>query len=190
MRLSFVNEATRLSDYSGANLTDVLKGVGLDNRIGSHYFRPSPSWGGSCFPKDLVEINNFYDQAKLNLPLISNIIGSNEEHLQWTINQLLSLKINNSLKRIVLVGAAFKEDTDDLRNSPTLDIYNILNEMGEEVLILDTEIEVPQHQSVGQLEEVPANSLLSIMYPLKEELNMNLSNYAKENECIIYYPWG
>ena len=190
LRLSFVNEATRLSDYSGANLTDVLKGVGLDNRIGSHYFRPSPSWGGSCFPKDLVEINNFYDQAKLNLPLISNIIGSNEEHLQWTINQLLSLKINNSLKRIVLVGAAFKEDTDDLRNSPTLDIYNILNEMGEEVLILDTEIEVPQHQSVGQLEEVPANSLLSIMYPLKEELNMNLSNYAKENECIIYYPWG
>ena len=46
MRLSFVNEATRLSDYSGANLVDVLKGVGLDNRIGSHYFRPSPSWGG------------------------------------------------------------------------------------------------------------------------------------------------
>ena len=190
LRLSFVNEATRLSDYSGANLTDVLKGVGLDNRIGSNYFRPSPSWGGSCFPKDLVEVNNFYDKDKLNLPLISNIIGSNEEHLQWTVNQLLSLKKNNSLMGIVLVGAAFKENTDDLRNSPTLDIYNILNEMGEEVLILDTEIEVPKHQSVGQLEEVPSNSLLSIMYPIKEELNMKISNYAKENECIIYYPWS
>ena len=58
MRLSFVNEATRLSSYSGANLVDVLKGVGLDSRIGSHYFRPSPSWGGSCFPKDLVEVND------------------------------------------------------------------------------------------------------------------------------------
>ena len=190
LRLSFVNEATRLSDYSGANLTDVLKGVGLDSRIGSHYFRPSPSWGGSCFPKDLVEVNNFYNQDELNLPLISNIIGSNNEHLQWTINQLLSLKNNNGLKTIVLVGAAFKENTDDLRNSPTLDIYNMLNEMGEEVIILDTEIDVHNYQSIKQLDEVPSNSLLSIMYPLKEELNMNLSNYANNNQCIIYYPWS
>jgi len=190
LRLSFVNEATRLSDYSGANLTDVLKGVGLDSRIGSHYFRPSPSWGGSCFPKDLVEVNNFYNQDELNLPLISNIIGSNNEHLQWTIYQLLSLKNNNGLKTIVLVGAAFKENTDDLRNSPTLDIYNMLNEMGEEVIILDTEIDVPNYQSIKQLDEVPSNSLLSIMYPLKEELNMNLSNYANNNQCIIYYPWS
>tara|TARA_B100000676_G_scaffold148425_1_gene146684 strand:+ start:677 stop:1876 length:1200 start_codon:yes stop_codon:yes gene_type:complete len=190
LRLSFVNEATRLSEYSGANLTDVLKGVGLDSRIGSHYFRPSPSWGGSCFPKDLVEVNNFYNQDELNLPLISNIIGSNEEHLHWTVNQLLSLKKNNGLKRIVLVGAAFKEDTDDLRNSPTLEMYNILNEMGEEVIILDTDIEVTGYQSIKQLDEVAAYSLLSIMYPLKEELNNNISNYAINNECIIYYPWG
>ena len=190
LRLSFVNEATRLSKYSGANLTDVLKGIGLDSRIGSHYFRPSPSWGGSCFPKDLVEVNNFYNQDELNLPLISNIIGSNHEHLHWTINQLLSLKKNNSLKTIVLVGAAFKEDTDDLRNSPTLDIYNVLNELGNEVMILDTEIDVPNYQSVKQLDEVPSNSLLSIMYPLKEELNMKISNYANNNQCIIYYPWS
>ena len=190
LRLSFVNEATRLSDYSGANLTDVLRGVGLDSRIGSHYFRPSPSWGGSCFPKDLVEVNNFYNQDELTLPLISNIIGSNKEHLQWTVNQLLSLKRNNGLKRIVLVGAAFKEDTDDLRNSPTLDIYNALNKMEEEVVIFDTEIDVPNYQSIKQLDEVPAYSLLSIMYPLKEELNKNISNYANNNECIIYYPWS
>jgi len=190
LRLSFVNEATRLSEYSDANLTDVLKGVGLDSRIGSHYFRPSPSWGGSCFPKDLVEVNNFYNQDELNLPLISNIIGSNNEHLQWTVNQLLSLKKNNSLKTIVLVGAAFKEDTDDLRNSPTLDIYKVLKEMEEEVMILDTEIDVPNYKSVKQLDEVPSNSLLSIMYPLKEELSKNISNYANNNECIIYYPWS
>src|SRR6056300_1590784 len=190
MRLSFANEAARLVEYSNANLQDVLKGVGLDSRIGSHYFRPSPSWGGSCFPKDLVEVNNFYNQDELNLPLISNIIDSNNEHLQWTINQLLSLKKNNGLKTIVLVGAAFKEDTDDLRNSPTLDIYNILNEMREEVMILDTEIDVPNYQSIKQLDEVPTNSLLSIMYPLKEELNINISNYANNNECIIYYPWS
>ncbi|GIS45522.1 MAG: hypothetical protein Ct9H90mP17_3650 [Actinomycetota bacterium] len=69
-----MNEATRLINYSGGNLDDVLKRGWPRQRIGQHYFRPSPSWGGSCFPKDLVEVNNFYDKDKLNLPLISNII--------------------------------------------------------------------------------------------------------------------
>ena len=91
LRLSFVNEATRLIDYSGGNLDDVLKGVGLDDRIGQHYFRPSPSWGGSCFPKDLVEVNNFYDKEKLNLPLISNIINSNDIHADWTSENIKEL---------------------------------------------------------------------------------------------------
>ena len=189
MRLSFVNEATRLSDYSGANLTDVLKGVGLDNRIGSHYFRPSPSWGGSCFPKDLVEVNNFYKKDELNLPLISNIIESNNEHLNWTVNQLLSLKNNNNLEKIVLVGAAFKENTDDLRNSPTLDIYKTLDEMGVQVSILDTEIEVPNHNYVSSVEDVDSKSLIAIMYPLNDDLDKKLLDYTSQNDCIIFYPW-
>jgi len=189
MRLSFVNEATRLSSYSGANLIDVLKGVGLDSRIGSHYFRPSPSWGGSCFPKDLVEVNNFYEKDKLKLPLISNIIESNNEHLNWTVNQLLSLKNNNNLEEFVLVGAAFKENTDDLRNSPTLDIYKILDDMGEQVTILDTEIEVPNHNYISSVQDVASKSLISIMYPVNDELDKKLLDYTSQNKCIIYYPW-
>ena len=189
MRLSFVNEATRLSDYSGANLTDVLKGIGLDNRIGSHYFRPSPSWGGSCFPKDLVEVNNFYKKDELNLPLISNIIESNNEHLNWTVNQLLSLKNNNNLEKIVLVGAAFKENTDDLRNSPTLDIYKTLDNMGVQVSILDTEIEVPNHSYVSSVEHVDSKSLIAIMYPLNDDLDKKLLDHSSQNDCIIFYPW-
>jgi len=190
LRLSFVNEATRLADYSGANLVDVLKGVGLDSRIGSHYFRPSPSWGGSCFPKDLVEVNNFYNKEELNLPLISNIIDSNNEHLNWTISQLLNLKKVNSLKSIVLVGAAFKEDTDDLRNSPTLDMYKLLSDVGVDVVILDTEIDVPNHSYVSSVNDVKPNSLMAIMYPQKENFSKELSDYSSKNNCIIYYPWS
>ena len=190
MRLSFANEATRLSEYSGANLKDVLRGIGLDSRIGSHYFRPSPSWGGSCFPKDLVEVNNFYNKEELNLPLISNIINSNNEHLIWTIKQLQSLKNNNNLKKIVLVGAAFKEDTDDLRNSPTISVYKMLMEMGEEVIILDTEIELPDHNNISLITDITKNSLISVMYPLKNDMNSKLVDYASKNECIIYYPWS
>lgn len=190
LRLSFVNEATRLADYSGANLVDVLKGVGLDSRIGSHYFRPSPSWGGSCFPKDLVEVNNFYNKEELNLPLISNIIDSNNEHLNWTISQLLNLKKANSLESIVLVGAAFKEDTDDLRNSPTLDMYKLLSDDGVDVVILDTEIDVPNHSYISSVNDVKPNSLIAIMYPQKENFSKELSDYSSKNNCIIYYPWS
>ena len=190
MRLSFVNEATRLADYSNANLQDVLKGVGLDSRIGSHYFRPSPSWGGSCFPKDLVEVNNFYKKDELNLPLISNIIDSNDEHLEWTVNQLTSLKQNNNLEKIYLVGAAFKENTDDLRNSPTLDIYKILSKMKIEVIILDQEIQVPDHMQISSINDIAPNSLVSIMYPQKDDFSSKLSDFCSENNCVIYYPWS
>ena len=190
MRLSFANEATRLVEYSNANLQDVLKGVGLDTRIGSHYFRPSPSWGGSCFPKDLVEVNNFYNKNELNLPLISNIIESNDEHLKWTINKLISLKQSNNLEKIYLVGAAFKEDTDDLRNSPTLDIYKILSKMEIEVIILDQMIEVPEHSHVSSIDDIASNSLVSIMYPQKDDFISKLNKFCSKNNCVIYYPWS
>jgi len=190
MRLSFANEATRLAEYSNANLQDVLKGVGLDSRIGSHYFRPSPSWGGSCFPKDLIEVNNFYNKNELNLPLISNIIESNDEHLKWTVNQLTSLKQSNNLEKIYLVGAAFKEDTDDLRNSPTLDIYKILSKMEIEVIILDQQIQVTDHSYVSSINDITPNSLVSIMYPQKDDFNSELNEFCSKNNCIIYYPWS
>ena len=190
MRLSFANEATRLVEYSNANLQDVLKGVGLDTRIGSHYFRPSPSWGGSCFPKDLVEVNNFYNKNELNLPLISNIIESNDEHLKWTVEQLISLKQSNNLEKIYLVGAAFKEDTDDLRNSPTLDIYKILSKMEIEVIILDQKIQVPEHSNVSSIKDIASNSLVSIMYPQKDDFISELNKFCSKNNCVIYYPWS
>ena len=190
MRLSFANEATRLVEYSNANLQDVLKGVGLDTRIGSHYFRPSPSWGGSCFPKDLVEVNNFYNKNELNLPLISNIIESNDEHLKWTVDKLISLKQSNNLEKIYLVGAAFKEETDDLRNSPTLDIYKILSKMEIEVIVLDQKIQVPEHSHVSSINDIASNSLVSIMYPQKDDFISKLNKFCSKNNCVIYYPWS
>ena len=73
MRLSFVNEASRLIDALNANQKDVLNGVGLDSRIGQEYFRPSPGWGGSCFPKDVKELQSLSHLSNLNLSLINSI---------------------------------------------------------------------------------------------------------------------
>jgi len=189
LRLSFVNEAARLVNSSGGNLEDVLKGVGMDSRIGDHYFRPSPAWGGSCFPKDLVEVNNFYNPEEVNLPLISNIIESNKIQTKWTTNMLKSIHDEKKLTGIILVGAAFKEDTDDLRNSPTLDIYNQLKSDNFNTKIYDELIKSDEYLSLADFEKLKSPYLIALMYPVKEKLMSKINNIVTATSSFLYIPW-
>ena len=189
LRLSFVNEASRLIDYSKGNQKDVLKGVGLDSRIGSHYFRPSPAWGGSCFPKDLIEVNNFYEDGKISLPLISNIIESNDIQSNWTVEKLILLLNAENMNSILLVGAAFKEDTDDLRNSPTLDIYAKLLEKDVETIIYDEMVELETYNTLENLEDVDEKTLVVLMYPIKATQIDKIETLISKTNSILYTPW-
>ena len=189
MRLSFVNEAARLVNSSGGNLNDVLKGVGMDSRIGQHYFRPSPAWGGSCFPKDVVEVNNFYDPDEVNLPLIANIIESNKIQTQWTANMLKSIHNEKKLNGIILVGAAFKEDTDDLRNSPTIDIYNELLAENMNTMIYDDLIKSEEYLSMEDFEKLEGAHLIALMYPVKENLMSKINTIVSNTNSFLYTPW-
>ena len=189
LRLSFANEAARLVNSSGGNLDDVLKGVGMDSRIGQHYFRPSPAWGGSCFPKDVVEVNNFYDPNKVSLPLIANIIESNKIQTEWTTNMLKSIHDEKKLDGIVLVGAAFKEDTDDLRNSPTLDIYTQLKDNNLNVKIYDELIDSKDFISTEDFENLETPCLIALMYPLKDDLMLKINNIVTRTNSFLYTPW-
>ena len=189
LRLSFVNEAARLINSSGGNLDDVLKGVGMDSRIGQHYFRPSPAWGGSCFPKDLVEVNNFYDPKEVNLPLISNIIESNKIQTQWTTNMLRSIHNEKKLTGIIFVGAAFKEDTDDLRNSPTLDIYNFLKDEDINVKIYDELIQSDEYLTLDDFENLDSPYLIALMYPIKDQLMSKINKIVNNKNSFLYTPW-
>ncbi|MDB4823974.1 nucleotide sugar dehydrogenase [Acidimicrobiia bacterium] len=189
LRLSFVNEAARLIDYSGGNQKDVLKGVGLDSRIGSNYFRPSPAWGGSCFPKDLIEVNNFYNDGAITLPLISNIIDSNIQQTTWTVEKLIKIFNENSLTSIVLIGAAFKEDTDDLRNSPTLDIYRMLEDKEIKTQIYDEMVELDSYDSIEDLNNIADKSLVALMYPVKKQLMEKIESVISKTGSILYTPW-
>ena len=189
LRLSFVNEAARLIDYSDGNQEDVLKGVGLDSRIGSHYFRPSPAWGGSCFPKDLIEVNNFYKEGEVTLPLISNIIESNDIQTKWTVDKLTSILSNENIKSVLLIGAAFKEDTDDLRNSPTLDIYKMLLQKDVNTNIYDEMVELAEYNSVDNLDDISEKTLVVLMYPIKKTLMERVETILSDTNSILYTPW-
>jgi len=174
MRLSYVNEAYRLISDLGGNPDVALRGIGLDNRIGLNYFRPSPGWGGSCFPKDVNEIINTYS-TKFEIPLIGKIVESNDFQQIWIANRLLEISQNNGLKNIILIRAPFKENTDDLRDSPSIKVYEILNKKTENIYIYEDEVDIPKNfRVINAIDEILDNSLYVQMFPDKSDNRQKL----------------
>ena len=187
MRLSFVNEASRLIDALNANQKDVLNGVGLDSRIGQEYFRPSPGWGGSCFPKDVKELQSLSHLSNLNLSLINSINNSNIEHIDWFAKKIKDLVLHNQLKKVILMGASFKENTDDIRYSPSLQIYSKLIESEIDVSIYDENFIFPK--DIKQTTSIMDDSLIVEMYPQEETYNKLKKQIQSMNNLIYFRFW-
>ena len=184
LRLSFVNEASRIVEVLNANQEDVLRGVGLDSRIGLDYFRPSPGWGGSCFPKDVKEIQSLAKNQNLNLPLVQSIINSNDVHIGWFSEKLVDILETNNLQQICLIGASFKENTDDIRHSPTFVIYKKLEQLGINVEIYD--MSVLSDFVLNDINLLKESSLIVEMFPLDDSYNL-LKDKIKKLKNIVYY---
>ena len=184
LRLSFVNEASQIIKKLGGNLSQTLLGIGLDSRIGNNYFRPSPGWGGSCFPKDVTEINSIIKANNLTTPLISNINESNKQHQNWFSNYLIKQIQEKNLDSICLVGLAFKEDTDDTRYSPTISIYENLKLLKKNVYIFD--FSNTEDDSFDIRQSFAENSLIVEMYPLSDE---NQTKITKEINKLENYDY-
>ena len=184
LRLSFANEASQIIKKLGGNLNETLNGIGLDTRIGKQYFRPSPGWGGSCFPKDVAELNSIASSQNLNTPLISNIIESNTQHQKWFAEYLIDQKRNNDLKNIYLIGLAFKEDTDDIRCSPTIFVHEILKSNKENVHIFDL-----NNESFGEYDvhnEFKEDSLIVEMFPLNQKSTTEIQDKLNQINKFKY----
>ena len=127
MRLSFTNDMANLAEATQAHVDQVLLGMGLDKRIGTSFLKPGPGWGGSCFPKDtkaLVSIAKSYDSR---LTLVEAAIASNQNALLRSVDAIQGL-VGGDLadKTIGVWGIAFKANTDDVRDSPSLMIIDQL----------------------------------------------------------------
>ncbi len=139
-KISFINEIASLCERNGANIERVRTGMCADSRIGNQFFKPGIGYGGSCFPKDTLAVMEMGDDA--NAPCLVNtaVHELNQRQRKWFANRILA-HFDNDLtdKKIALWGLAFKPNTDDVRDAPSIDIAKALLNAGAKVAGFDPE---------------------------------------------------
>jgi UDPglucose 6-dehydrogenase len=150
-RLSFVNDLAALCEKVGANVDDVVSGMGSDSRIGSRFLQPGPGWGGSCFPKDTRALVSVAKSHGVNLGIVGAAIESNDNAFSRVVTRLKSL-LGDELagKNIAVWGLAFKANTDDTRDSPSLEIIKRLLSEGSKVAAFDPIASAPDWEGLTQ----------------------------------------
>lgn len=137
MKISFINEFATLAEKVGADIVEVAKGIGLDKRIGPGFLNAGVGWGGSCFPKDVRSILFTGSQYGCELQLVQAALEVNRLQRMKVIEKLQqTLKVVRG-STIGILGLAFKPNTDDIRESPALDIIRELLDMGARVKVYD-----------------------------------------------------
>lgn len=139
MKVTFINEVADLCEKAGGNVQDVARAIGMDNRIGSKFLHAGPGFGGSCFPKD----TRAYAATgrKVNAPqtLIEQVVTVNEQRKRSMAERVIEAARRTGAKSVAVLGIAFKPNTDDIRESPALDIIPALQKAGLSVRAHDPE---------------------------------------------------
>ena len=140
MKITFINEMADLCEAVGADVQQVARGIGLDNRIGSKFLHAGPGYGGSCFPKDTLALVRTATAAGSPVRLIETTVEINDARKK-AMAERVALALGGDLagKRVALLGLTFKPNTDDMRDAPSLDIAPALRAMGAEVRAFDPE---------------------------------------------------
>jgi UDPglucose 6-dehydrogenase len=126
MKISFINAISNLCEATNANVEQVARGMGLDSRIGPKFLRPGIGYGGSCFPKDVAAFRSVAEQLGIDFNLLSEVEKINTQQKRRFLNKVRSALWTLRGKRIGVLGLAFKGETDDIRESPAIDIVEML----------------------------------------------------------------
>ncbi|MDO8587045.1 MAG: UDP-glucose/GDP-mannose dehydrogenase family protein [Armatimonadota bacterium] len=133
IKISYINEIAGLCEKVGANVTEVARGVGLDPRIGRRFLEAGLGWGGSCFPKDTSALLAVASEYGYGMPIIKAAREVNQRQRQLVVDKLSStLKVLRG-RVISVLGLAFKANTDDVRESPAIDVIRTLVDRGAHV---------------------------------------------------------
>ncbi|MGC8762969.1 MAG: UDP-glucose dehydrogenase family protein [Acidobacteriota bacterium] len=137
VKISFINEVSRLCEEVGADVMDVARGMGMDSRIGPRFLHPGPGYGGSCFPKDTRALLDVARSRRVPLRVVEAAVEANEDQIQRSLNKIQKALGEIGGLEVALLGLAFKSDTDDIRESPALKVAKALLENGARVRAYD-----------------------------------------------------
>ncbi|HEX4031538.1 MAG TPA: UDP-glucose/GDP-mannose dehydrogenase family protein [Terracidiphilus sp.] len=137
LKISFINAVANLAEAVDADIEDIAAGMGLDSRIGPKFLRAGLGYGGSCFPKDVAAFHWVAQQRGVDFQLLTEIRKINETQKEVFYNKVLSALWTVRGKRLAALGLAFKGDTDDIRESPAIDVIQKLVAAGASITVYD-----------------------------------------------------
>ena len=136
-KISFINEIANLCDRIGCDVHDVARAIGMDKRIGSKFLHPGPGFGGSCFPKDTRALASVAKQFDSESLIVDAVIQVNTKQRHEMLKKIMNLVGDLRGKTVAVLGLAFKPETDDMREAPSIDIVRYLLEQGAQVKAYD-----------------------------------------------------
>ncbi|WP_454617393.1 UDP-glucose dehydrogenase family protein [Bradyrhizobium cenepequi] len=137
-KITFINEIADLAEKVGANVQEVARGIGLDNRIGSKFLHAGPGFGGSCFPKDTLALIKTGQDHEAPLRIVETVVAVNDQR-----KRAMARKVANAFggnirgKTIAVLGVTFKPNTDDMRDAPSIPLVTALQDMGAVIRAFD-----------------------------------------------------
>ncbi|HEX5713369.1 MAG TPA: UDP-glucose/GDP-mannose dehydrogenase family protein [Solirubrobacterales bacterium] len=151
-KISFINEIANVCEEVGADVGEVARGMGLDERIGSSFLRAGIGYGGSCFPKDVTALKMLAGNSGYHFQLLNSVIEVNELQKRRVVGKLGSHLGSLLGKRVALLGLAFKPDTDDMREASSLVLAARLQGEGAEVVAYDPVARERASELLGSVE--------------------------------------
>jgi UDPglucose 6-dehydrogenase len=150
-KITFINEMADLSEKVGADVQEVARGIGLDNRIGSKFLHAGPGFGGSCFPKDTRALVKIAQDHDVQLRIVEAVLGVNDNRKRAMSRKVANAAGNLRGKTVAVLGLTFKPDTDDMREAPSIPLVTGLLDMGAKVRAHDP---VGMEQARKELPEI------------------------------------
>ncbi|OXS54392.1 UDPglucose 6-dehydrogenase [Bacillus sp. V-88] len=194
-KISFINEVANVCELVGADVTKVAEGMGYDPRIGPQFLNAGIGYGGSCFPKDTSALVKIADQVGYDFKIVKDVEAVNGLQRFKVVDKLVEA-FNGDLKdkKIAVLGLAFKPNTDDMRDAPSVDVIPKLQELGADILAYDRIAEknakalIPNLRTGDDLYEVIQNSdaiLILTEWDEVRELDLEKVSTLVESKVIV-----
>ncbi len=193
-KISYINEMANLCEKANVDIKDISLGMGLDERIGERFLRAGPGYGGSCFPKDTRAIVTLAKNFKIDLSIVKSVIKSNEQRYNLLYNRIISILRNKIKGKIItFLGVTFKANTDDMRESMSLNLIPKLLNKGANIRYYEPtgkKNELDEYKRVIFFNSINLACEKADLIILHTEWNefkqLNFKRLVKKNDFTVY----